>query len=35
LLALLQIYARAGLAELRALNPITRGKSEHQITKDD
>jgi hypothetical protein len=35
LLALLQTYARAGLAELRALNPITRGKAEDRITGDD
>lgn len=35
LLSLLQAYAKAGLAELRAMNPITRGKSESEIDRDD
>lgn len=35
LLALLQSYARTGLGELRALNPITRDKSRADIHRDD
>ena len=32
---IIQIYARVGLSELRAVNPITRGKPPETITRDD
>jgi hypothetical protein len=35
LLALLERYAREGLRELRAVNPITRGRAPEGITRDD
>jgi hypothetical protein len=35
LLSLLQAYGKAGLEEMRAINPITRGKAAEEINRDD
>ncbi|MER9414066.1 hypothetical protein [Mesorhizobium sp. M0589] len=35
LLRMLTSYARVGLKELRAVNPVTRGKDPETITRDD